>query len=163
MKELTKKILAILLCSVSLTSFACGGSASNNANNQSGSGSQQNVDVYKVDPSKASADARNFYDYEGVHQYNVTDSTVKLVENGRSDYVVVIPEESSTQIISAANYLKEYFYEATGINLLVKRDVSTTVNDTKIISIGRTRQFVLSGITVASVLPSSIFTDTTEC
>lgn len=70
-----------------------------------------------------------------------------LVQDGKSDYVIVIPENASDDIIFAKNDLINFFAEATGIVLPARTDTGLTFDETaKYLSIGNTTIFQGSGV-----------------
>ncbi len=85
-------------------------------------------------------------------QNQVSDETFSgkyIMQNGVTDYVVVIPENADTYETLARNELVLLFNEATGVNLPVVTDTGKTFDEnTKYISIGNTTLLKTSGITV---------------
>lgn len=75
------------------------------------------------------------------HTDNTTESDIKLVENGTTQYTVVYPNgmANETKMIVALNEMKNLFFEATGITVSVKSDAEY-VSDEKILSVGLTEQ-----------------------
>lgn len=70
------------------------------------------------------------------------DTNNYIVENGLSEYKIVIPEQSSTIVGFAANELESFFAEATGIHLPIITDSGLTYSeDAKYFSIGDTALF----------------------
>lgn len=62
-----------------------------------------------------------------------------LLENGRTEYSIVIPENSSSMENIASEEMINFFYEATGVRLPVIRDNAATYSaNAKYISIGNT-------------------------
>ena len=60
-----------------------------------------------------------------------------LINNGESEYKIVIPEESSGLLQVASSDLSRFLSEATGVNIPVVKDNAVSGND-KFISIGQT-------------------------
>lgn len=83
---------------------------------------------------------------QGIDKTTLVD---KLIENGQSDYIIVIPEESNECIDYAAQELNDFLEKATGVRLPVKKDsqVSLTLKS-HIISLGDTSFYDISGINV---------------
>lgn len=83
------------------------------------------------------------------HVYDVRQTDVKLVENGKSDYVLVIPKDETDEMIteSAPNEFNDLFKTATGLTLTVLTDDRVPENTTgKYFFIGDTRQAKAAGI-----------------
>ena len=55
------------------------------------------------------------YIYNGTHVYTATDRNDYLVKNGRTDYTLVIPSESSASMRVARSEFVDLFKDATGI------------------------------------------------
>ena len=72
-----------------------------------------------------------------------------IVENGSSDYVIVIPDDHNECIEYAAQELNEFLYKATGVKLPVKKDSETVLTlGGSVISLGDTSFYSISGIDV---------------
>lgn len=144
MKNLLKKLLVgILAVITAITAISCNKSAGSSEESKKPEENKPSSDVI--------VDTRHSSEVKGIHQYNVTESQFKLVENGKCDYVIVIPQDADNNIITGATNLSNYILEATGSMLTVKTDGNLTANDNKIISIGKTIPFSNSGITVGTV------------
>ena len=151
MKKIFKKIiislvLITLLSTIAFSTIACKKGNKPESSSESSGNVQQPEQTEKV-----LTDTRHRSEVKGIHQYNVTDSQVKLVENGKSDYVIVIPQSTDDNVLTGATTLANYMFEATGIKFPVKTDTSLNSTDEKIISIGKTVPFTNSGITVGNV------------
>lgn len=73
-----------------------------------------------------------------------------IVENGKSEYIVVIPEQAKEKETFAKDELVDFFAKATGISLNVVDDSHVEYDLTKkYISIGHTKLFENSGIEVS--------------
>lgn len=71
-----------------------------------------------------------------------------LVQEGKSDYGVVIAQNASEPIELAANELVSFVSEVTGVNLPVKRDSEVSYGEgTKVISIGKNSLSNRAGLT----------------
>lgn len=74
---------------------------------------------------------------------------VKLVDQGSSNYTIVLPDEISSKYITiAANELQDLFYEATSIELPILYDsqLATVREDDHYLSIGKTKVAESAGI-----------------
>lgn len=77
---------------------------------------------------------------------DVTDSFI--VQNGQTDYALVIAENATTQEVKAAGIVQKYFEEATGKLLSVKTDSTCEYSETaKYISVGDTSLKTAAGVT----------------
>lgn len=75
---------------------------------------------------------------------------IKLVDNSRSDYKIVVPVNATSGIENASNELQTYLHAATGAKLDVIEDSGLTLeNNGKYISIGETTLFEDSELTVS--------------
>ena len=90
--------------------------------------------------SKPSQPKNEYVDYKldhGIHEYKVAPTGKKIVENGKTDYVVVYPENISRYDELAVKELRLFFEEATGIILKAKSDKGLTYSENnKYICIG---------------------------
>ncbi len=122
-KKLGSIILAIILVMSCFVAVACGG----------GEEETSNVISY-TNPNRV---------------LSVTDTEDYVVANGKSDYVVVIPEMPSDYIIEAKNEFVELFRKATDITLPVIRDTGLAHSaSAKYVSIGETKLYQSSGISI---------------
>ncbi len=128
MKKKFAKILSLLLVALISCSavVACDDTPDNTSNstssNTSSKGEQPDLNEQKVD--------------------------IKLVDNSRSDYKIVIPVDATDGLTNAANELKSYLTASTGAQLQIIDDSAVTL-DGKYISIGQTELFEESGMTVS--------------
>ena len=85
----------------------------------------------------------------GLHERTVSETTVDLVKNGASDYVVVTPENEKNDLVKfAVEELRQNFYEATGVDLKTKKDTEIHYSDNeKILSVGETSFLQQAGVT----------------
>ena len=76
------------------------------------------------------------------------DTNVLLFANGASEYTVVIPSDASVSVTFAAQELAQYFKQATGFELQVKKEneVENSASGGKYILLGRTNALAASGI-----------------
>lgn len=85
----------------------------------------------------------------GRHSLNATDTSFDMVKDGKSDYKVLIPVETTTASVYAQEELTRFFEEATGITLeIVQSKEVTHTADGKYISLGNTEAFKTSGLAV---------------
>ncbi len=130
MKKYSKSIICIMMALVASSSvFAVG----------------CNKESYE-DPN-ASRQLR-YRTYEGTHIYTSPDVETEdyLVKDGKSDYVVVLPESSSTFEKKAKDEFLLLFKKATGVTLSTRTD-SEVAEGTKFISIGETKQWESLNVT----------------
>ena len=79
------------------------------------------------------------------------DSSNDLVKDGKTDYVIVYPEDASSQTLTGIQELQLFFKQATGIQLESFKDTEFVENATsKIISVGETTIFKNTGINLDS-------------
>ena len=115
------KIVAIALALVSTCCFI--GGCKDNANGEAVSPVRENV-------------------YDGTHILTAPDTDKYLVENGKCDYVLVLPAEDNETLRDAKNEFSYFFQMATGISLKTTTDTGLTHNaNNKYISIGETELF----------------------
>ena len=74
----------------------------------------------------------------------------KLVENGATEYAIVLPDNADATLTLAGNELASFFAEATGATLKVVSDGAYSDYDA-IISIGNTNAFAASGVTMGKM------------
>lgn len=87
----------------------------------------------------------------------IEETTIDLVLDGKTDYVIVYPEQSDEMIRQhAVTELTTFFQQATGIELDAKSDKNLTYSeDQKYLSIGKTSLLASSGIDVSQSLGES--------
>lgn len=79
------------------------------------------------------------------------DSNIDLVKDGKTEYVIVYPENASDQTLMGIQELQLFFKQATGIELECFKDTEFVENATsKIISVGETTIFKNTGINLDS-------------
>lgn len=129
MINLVKKIVCVLLACI--FSFSLIGCSSND----------KDGDVPQIEI----ADFERFT--EGRHQFTYTETSNKIVENGKSDYVVVISKNADNYIKEAAEDMQELFQEATGVELPLRTDESVTYSDSgKYFVLGKNELFKSAGL-----------------
>ena len=123
------KILAMMLASFSMLSAFAG--CNNNNGNTSTSVPEEDTTV------------------RGLHQKTVSETDITLAKNGNSDYVVVIPEnETSEAVLFAVDELRQNFFKATGATLEEKTDAEIEYSTAStILSIGQTSFLEAAGVT----------------
>lgn len=114
--------IAVLLILSILLSFGLMGCDDEGGSTSSTSGTQGNSGNAGVDVSWGSGDANidNVDDFsvEGTtHIYNITDTEHFLVQDGQSDYVIVIAKDAAERIQTAAKDFANFFLEATDVYL----------------------------------------------
>ncbi len=87
--------------------------------------------------------------YKGTHVYTAPDTNDYLVKNGRTDYTLIIPAESSSTVRIARTEFADLFKDATDIVINVKTDDEIANPSTgKYISLGRTKLLEQAGIEI---------------
>ncbi len=87
--------------------------------------------------------------YNGTHVYTATDTDEWLVQNGKTDYKLVLPANYSSTLRVARTEFVDLFKDATGISLTVLTDdMAGNSTDGKYISLGDTKLLQDSGISV---------------
>lgn len=72
-------------------------------------------------------------------KYVPAETSIVLAENGKTDYVIVEPEKTTTDIVQARDELKKFFLDATGATLPVEKDTGLVFDqEKKYISLGST-------------------------
>ena len=128
MKDIIKKICAYTLAACSLFAIACG----NDEESSSGGSSSGGGDV--IDQPT---------------QESIASTDILLVENGGTQYTVVMPKNATAAEEYAVEVLCEQFERATGILLSVSADNGQALDQNKkIISVGRTSILANSGLSV---------------
>lgn len=84
-------------------------------------------------------------------KFNVPDSkTDYLVKDGKTEYIIVYPENPTTYETTAVEELTVLFYQGTGILLSAKKDNENIPSNTAFISIGKTKQLEKTDIEITS-------------
>ncbi len=132
-----KKIIALLLSALCVCSFATG--CNKDPNPEAGTGI-----------------AKEKYRYtDGVHDFTAPETDEYMVENGKSDYKILLPAEMDSNLIVAEQELKFFFKEATGVtlNTVVESEAGLTHSpDAKYISLGATKMLESSEIEIDNQL-----------
>lgn len=137
-----KKIISLILATLSVCIFAtsCGDKQSGANGGESGSSG--------VDPSVAN---KKYVYTAGVHQLVATETADYVMQNGRSDYKILLPQNGDANIVLAESELNHFFQEATGVKLGVVTESGSGLKHTadgKYISIGATKMLESSGVDV---------------
>lgn len=120
MKKVIKRIVSILLASTSLFSLvACKDDSS------SSSSSQGNVPQTPAQSEKEFAVAKN-----------ANGETIMVTEDGKSDYVIVVPDDFDVYEDVGARELQSYLAQSTGANLPIIKKSEVSTEHTKYIYIG---------------------------
>lgn len=86
---------------------------------------------------------------KGVHESNIKEREDYLIENGSSNYVLVIPTDAMEYEKEAAELIRNYLFYSTSVSLEIIEDVAIeSYQDKKFISIGNTSLFCKSGISI---------------
>ena len=86
-----------------------------------------------------------------LHKVTVTETNKPFVVNGESDYIVVIPEDASAELVKAVNYFVKYIEKATGCELPVREVSGLSYNSaSKWIAVGCTDKFKNAGLQMPS-------------
>ena len=88
----------------------------------------------------------------GSTEQQIKKTDVKIVENGKTDYKIVVPLNATAHINTAANELVAFVKEATGAELEVGTDGESFSEDVKAISLGKTTFFESSGLKLTEKL-----------
>ena len=134
MKKIFHKICSALLClTVFFSAAACGGSNGSSTNSNSGASSNG---------SNLSGSLKDSIYTDGVHVYDYTETDKYVVQNGQSDYKIVLSANPSSLEKLAADELVLFFEEATGVTLPVISDGAIAYNqDSKVICLGKNEYY----------------------
>ena len=84
----------------------------------------------------------------GTHNFSHTETAEYMVKDGRTDYKILMPKETSTELTYAKDELIKFFGEATGITLETVTSEEVHSDSAKYISLGDTKAFETSGLSV---------------
>lgn len=147
-----KRIFKILIPIVLVATFIFGAIGCASGSLSDGTTSQQGYTFLNADQ----------IEFEGVHEFNITETDTDLVKNGKSEYVLVFPDESSIVLTDVKNDFIILFRKATGVTLPIK-SASEVVNDwdetKKYISIGDNALVEKAGIQKSEYSASNIKTE----
>ena len=129
MKKSMNKICSALLClTVLFSTVACNDASGDGASSSAGTSSGGNSTASLKEPIYT----------DGVHVYDYAETNQYVVQNGQSDYKIVLPATPSSLEKLAADELVAFFEEATGVTLPVVSDSSIMYNqDSKVICLGQ--------------------------
>ncbi len=125
------KILKVLICGLLVSSFLLGtlGCGGNDGSLSNGETSTQGYTFVLEDQ----------IEFHGTHEYNVKETSIDLVKDGKSEYVLVFPDKALALITEVKTDFINLFKKATGVILPIK-SASDVVNDwtpdKKYISVG---------------------------
>ncbi len=86
--------------------------------------------------------------YQGTHIFNVAESNVDFINNGETEYKIVIPQIPLEYELTAIDELLYFFKLATNITLeLVSDELATYTPDAKYVSVGATEYANSAGVT----------------
>lgn len=138
MKKIIIVIFSLLLC---LTLCSCHDNE-NATPTDNPSGEEQFIPEYKGDNMSYS----NVGYVEGsIHQYNITENSNYVVENGMSKYKILVPADASATLMSNVKDFNGLFKEATGVELEIIND-SVIDNNQLYFSVGQTKLFTDNNI-----------------
>ncbi len=132
MKKAFTKIIALLCAGLTLFSVAACDQKEGNESSSSSSG----------EGTQPTYDNPN-------HDYTATDTNKDLVVNGKTDYVLVYPENATSYENTARKEFIDLFREATGIKMNSVPDTDLTYDENaKYISLGATKVLETSGVDI---------------
>lgn len=119
------KITASVLAAFSLLTFAGCNDCKNNTDDTGEENYLTGTSVPKIEGT--------------IHEVSVGTTNHKIVENGRSEYKILVREEDRSKYAEAINELQGIFRSATGVQLEVELDTGATHDaNAKYISLGET-------------------------
>ena len=129
-KKIWKKVIALAFATCfALSAFAC------------------KEDEEETDESQK---GKFTFETETREKYSAVDTDIVLAENNQSDYVIVVPENTSTDIIQARDELNLFFSQSTGVTLKAVKDTDLAFDSTqKYISLGKTAVYDGSGMNLS--------------
>ena len=85
----------------------------------------------------------------GVHESEIGETGDYILQNGQTQYSLVIPAAADANVMQGASDIMNYFAEATGVTLPIVQDSEVTYTaDAKYISLGQTSLLEEAGITL---------------
>ncbi len=132
-KKIFNRLLSVALCAVTMISVGAGCK-----NDKDDSGVTDGAQTQQTE-----------YNGRGVHKTSVNDRADYLIQNGQSDYKIVLPVEYRQYEMEGAVFLADYIKRATGVDLeIIFDDKAEVTASGKFISIGNTKLMRNSGISV---------------
>ncbi len=127
------RIISLMLSALCICTFVCGCNKKNGPN-----------DIVSTEREK--------YRYtDGVHDLTAPETSEYMVQGGKSEYQIVLPEETDSNLILADSELKYFFEDATGVKLNTVTESGAGLSHTaggKYISLGSTKMLASAGIDV---------------
>lgn len=133
-----KRVISIILGAITAFSFLCSCGCSPKENSVSSSVSQEQTEGVRK------------YTFNGTHIFTAPERTDYLVQNGRTEYTLVVPKNADTYTSMALSEFLNFFQQATGITMpyITEDDTGLTHSTTaKYISIGDTKMYQSAGLT----------------
>ena len=120
MKKEFLRTVAAIVSAFTLLSFAVGCKKNNDSESNSGLSGEPTSEstapsgdiISKLDDSEI----KGTIDYTKRKKI-VAKSGINLIENGKSDYVILIPAEAEANIASASKELSEFLFSSSGVRL----------------------------------------------
>ena len=95
------------------------------------------------------------------HTVHIEQTEIDIVDNGRSAYCIVIPENATDCEQFAASELQSFLYQTTGVNLPIKKDTDTSVGAFAL-SVGNTQRLKNSGFTLENGTTKDVYAITNK-
>ena len=145
---LLKGVCLTLSAAMLLSTAACG---NNGGNNQGGNNGGNNTPAANADIT-----IKEYGDFDGLHIYNKTEIADKwLVKDGKTEYTLVLPDNSNARVALARSDFKDLFLQATGTSILSAKEENVTyTEDGKYIFIGCKQAEKTAGLELDSNLPA---------
>ncbi len=129
-----KRIISFILALLCLSTFAFG---------------CKKKDKGESTPTTSQVERQKYRFTDGVHDFTAPETGEYLVENGVSEYKILIPHEEDSNLIIAEKEFKYFFEEATGVKLTTVVEPEEGISHTasgKYISIGDTKMLQSANI-----------------
>lgn len=133
-----KRIISLILAILCLTTFSFG---------------CKKKDKGESTPATSQAERQKYKFTDGVHDFTAPETGDYLVENGMTEYKILIPYEEDSNVIIAESEFKYFFEEATGVKLATVVEPEEGISHTssgKYISIGNTKMLNSANIDLKS-------------
>ncbi len=105
----------------------------------------------KGNTTSGSDDSDKYSEDGGKTSESVEPTAIRLAENGRTEYKIIIPEKASDPEKFAAEELKNIFFNSTGADIAVDYESSSYGENDKIISIGNTAVSKRLGVDISGI------------